>query len=368
MLGEILGQLEAREVAVCEDPVHDARFLEDEQVPVHGALRERAPMARPQDLGNRQGSRGAVERGDDGLTARGRTLVRRAKPGRHGLVQSVRARGCRRRSAWHRLQSTVEAVNATERFAEIVSRSDDDIPLDIAALLIAAHAHPSLELAEPVTELDRLAGTVQGEDAAAVVDALFRPGGFAGNTEDYGDPRNSFLDDVLARRLGIPISLSVVTMEVGRRLGIPIRGVGMPGHFLVRGEDEGVWFDPFHGGRRLDEAGCRALFESVRGAGPPFDVRFLAPVGARVILNRMLANLQHSYTARAPASIAWVARLRLSIPGLTLAEKRDIATALGAAGRFVDAARALDALTAHAPEAQATRLAREAAAYRARAN
>jgi regulator of sirC expression with transglutaminase-like and TPR domain len=268
------------------------------------------------------------------------------------------------------LQSTVELVDDTERFAEVVTRPDDDVALDIAALLIAAHAHPGLDFEAPLAELDRLAAAVPDGDAATVAEMLFtRSGGFAGNTEDYGDPRNSFLDDVLARRLGIPLSLSVVMMEVGRRCDIGILGVGMPGHFLVRPSGvEDVWFDPFHGGRRLDEDGCRELFESVRGAGVPFNERFLAPVGARTILNRMLANLQHSYLAREPPSVAWVARLRLVSPGLTVPERRDVAVALASAGRFVDAARVLDELASERPEAEAKRLEREAAAYRARAN
>ena len=85
---------------------------------------------------------------------------------------------------------------------------------------------------------------------------MFVTEGFNGNTTDYGDPRNSYLDDVLDRRLGIPITLSVVMIETARRCGLPAHGVGMPGHFLVGG-GAGEWFDPFHQGARLDLAGAR---------------------------------------------------------------------------------------------------------------
>ncbi len=167
-------------------------------------------------------------------------------------------------------------MDATERFTELVRRSPDEVPLDETALLIAKHAHPDLDLTGPLGELDQLAHTVPGTTADDVAGALFGEGGLAGNTVDYADPRNSYLDDVLARRLGIPISLSVVMIEVGRRRGVPIYGVGMPGHFLVQpaGEPD-VWFDPFNGGRRLDEAGCRELYEQMQR--DPADVHAARP-------------------------------------------------------------------------------------------
>jgi regulator of sirC expression with transglutaminase-like and TPR domain len=260
-------------------------------------------------------------------------------------------------------------MDVTERFVELVNGPTGELPLDEAALLIAQHAHPDLDPAVARAELDRLAAEVDGRTGAAVARALFQAGGFAGNTVDYGDPRNSYLDDVLARRLGIPITLSVVMIEVGRRCGVPIVGVGMPGHFLVRAtEEEAVWFDPFHGGRALDENGCREVFERVIGGTMAFTSDLLRAVDTRSILSRMLANLQNTFVQREPASLPWVVRLRLSIPGLGLEERRRLAGVLRDSGRFGEAAHELDRLAAEADGDVAERLGREAAATRARAN
>src|SRR5690606_3412900 len=114
--------------------------------------------------------------------------------------------------------------------------------------------------------------------------------GFTGNTRDYYDPRNSYLDVVLARRTGIPITLALVTVEVGRRLGLAVAGVGMPGHFLVRAVDQPAFLDPFHGSAVLDERDVRDLFARLFRGGRPFSPRFLDPVGPRAVLSRMLTN------------------------------------------------------------------------------
>ncbi|HEX6310283.1 MAG TPA: transglutaminase family protein [Acidimicrobiia bacterium] len=260
-------------------------------------------------------------------------------------------------------------MEATARFVDLLRRPDAEIPLDEAAALIAAHAHPGLDVAVLLRRLDDLAGESGADDAEAVARFLFAERGFAGNTVDYGDPRNSYLDDVLERRLGIPISLSVLMMEVGRRRGITIHGVGMPGHFLVSPADAGdVWFDPFHGGRRLDLAGCRARFHELQGADAEFRPEFLAPTAARAVLARMLANLQHTLLRRDPASVAWVLRLRLRIPGTPPSERAALAALLGTVGRFTEAADELDALGGEASAADAERIERQAAALRARGN
>jgi regulator of sirC expression with transglutaminase-like and TPR domain len=259
-------------------------------------------------------------------------------------------------------------VDATERFAELVRRPPDEVPLDETALLIAKHAHSDLDLAVPLAELDRLAADVPGASADEVATALFGDRGLAGNSVDYDDPRNSYLDDVLARRLGIPISLSVVMIEVGRRLGIRVYGVGMPGHFLVQpaGEPD-VWFDPFHGGRRLDEAGCRELYEA-RGFEAPFTIDLLRAVDTRSILSRMLANLQQTFMRRDPASLPWAVRLKLRIPGLLPGERRQLAGLLGGVGRFIEAAAELDAVATELEGDDAEQVKRDAIALRSRAN
>ena len=109
-------------------------------------------------------------------------------------------------------------MDLTDRFAELLARPEPEIPLDEAALLIAAHAHPDLDLDARLAQLDALAASAAGLSADELATRLFVTEGFTGNESDYGDPRNSFLDDVLDRHLGIPITLSVVMLEVGRRV------------------------------------------------------------------------------------------------------------------------------------------------------
>jgi regulator of sirC expression with transglutaminase-like and TPR domain len=255
-------------------------------------------------------------------------------------------------------------MDPTERFTELVQRPDDQITLDESLLLIAAHDH-AVDVAQQLARIDDLAATAP-DDADALAEHLFVAEGFTGNSADYGDPRNSFLDAMLDRRLGIPITLSILMMEVGRRRGVALAGIGLPGHFVVGGPP-GVYYDPFHEGARLDANGIRALFAAQRG-GAPFSADYLAPVGARAVLARVLTNLLHSFVDRAPGSAVWVARLRLRIPGLSPAERRDIAALLGSLGHFGEAASELDAVAPMLDDRGSERASREAAALRARAN
>ena len=179
-------------------------------------------------------------------------------------------------------------------------------------------------------------------------------------------PRNSYLDDVLDRRLGIPITLSVLMIEVARRNGLRLHGVGMPGHFLVGG-GPGEWFDPFNAGVRLDIAGCAERFAETQ-APAAFRPQYLMPIGPRRILERMLANLQHSLLEREPSAVAWVTRLRLRIPGITLSQRGELAGLLGRLGHFAEAARELDVLARELPGEGAEQAAQAAARLRARAN
>jgi regulator of sirC expression with transglutaminase-like and TPR domain len=236
-------------------------------------------------------------------------------------------------------------TDVTERFAELVSRPEGDIPVDEAALLIAAHNYPDLDVAAQLGRLDDLGDRCPAPTVDALRRHLFDDLGFSGDTHRYGDPRNSFLNDVMDRRVGIPISLSVLTMEVGRRLGLSLVGVGMPGHFLVRDDEDGAILDPFSGGRTLDPDDCRTLFRNVHGPGPAFGPQMLATAGPRAILVRLLANLRHLYLSAGDApSSGWVYRLRATIPAETPAEQADVARALASVGRFVEAAETLEDL------------------------
>lgn len=209
-------------------------------------------------------------------------------------------------------------MDAAARFVELVQGPESGIPLDEAALLIAAADH-AVDVPAQLLVLDDLAASIAADDVATLAHELFVERGFAGNTVDYGDPRNSFLDEVLRRRLGIPITLGVLMIEVGRRRGIGLVGVGMPGHFLV-GSDDG-FVDPFHGGEVLDAAGARRLFDRIH-PGAPFAAHHLDPVGPRAVLSRMLANLVGTYLSRDPMRAIGVLRMRLAIPDLPLPERR----------------------------------------------
>jgi regulator of sirC expression with transglutaminase-like and TPR domain len=259
-------------------------------------------------------------------------------------------------------------LDLTARFTEVVHRPEAEIPLDEATLLIAAHAHPDLDLDARLAHFDALADAAAraGRTADDLARFLFVEEGFAGNRDDYGDPRNSYLDSVFDRRLGIPITLSVVMMETGRRLGLALHGVGMPGHFLVGG-GPGAWYDPFNEGARLDLAGCASRFAETHDADT-FRPHFLMATPPRRILDRILTNLQHSLLQRDPAAAAWVTRLRLRLPGVSLSQRGELAGLLGSLGHFGEAARELDVLARELPGEGGEHAARAATRLRARAN
>jgi regulator of sirC expression with transglutaminase-like and TPR domain len=189
--------------------------------------------------------------------------------------------------------------------------------------------------------------------------------------DDYDDPRNSFLDQVLARRRGIPISLSVVLIEIGRRCGLRLQGVGMPGHFLVRDPAwPEVFIDAFHGGRRLDRSGCERLLQAVTGTRHQLTQEMLATTGPRAILARMLANLDRSFGRRGDGkALSWVCTLRMGIPELPAADRLQLANRLAGLGRFNDAAALLEYLAdEQAAGDLQSRLRSDAAILRARLN
>jgi regulator of sirC expression with transglutaminase-like and TPR domain len=260
-------------------------------------------------------------------------------------------------------------VEPTARFAELVQRSEPDLPLDEAALLIAAHAYPDLDVEAEIAALDDLAAGCPDRNFEGWRRYLFDDLGFSGDVEHYYDPANSFLNEVVRRRVGLPITLSVLGLEVGRRLGLPLAGVGMPGHFLLQHRaEQTVWVDPFGHGRVLDRDACEERFHLVNGASTPFLDSYLDPVGPRDILGRMLANLKAIYASRGNLeALAWVFALRLAIPGTPPLERRDLARVLGSTGQFVEAAEALEELADTLPT-QADSLLAEAQALRARLN
>lgn len=267
-------------------------------------------------------------------------------------------------------------VGAAERFRVLVAAIESEPPLDEGALLMAATANGS-DVDAGLARLDDFAGAAlafpEAQTGLGLARVLFVEWAFAGNTSDYGDPRNSFLPEVMDRRLGLPITLSVFMIEVGRRIGVGLHGVGMPGHFLV-GVGEGAgrtadeFVDPFHAGAVLDRDGCRARFAAQFGSQAQFDAAMLRPTPSRLILLRMLTNLQQTYAARRSPDARWAANLRLAFPELPAEERQRTAEVLASVGAFADAAIVLDELAAAAPEETSDGLARQAVAYRARSN
>ena len=192
--------------------------------------------------------------------------------------------------------------------AELVSRPDGRIDLGRAALSIARWQYPSLDADAYLERLDGLARSVDGSRRSTdelgrlhrLREYLFVEQGFAGNRDDYYDPRNSFLNDVLDRRQGIPITLSLVLMEVGKRLGLAIEGIGLPGHFIAgaRLGDSQILLDPFNGGALLTPEDCEGLVSSVLGREVTLDAEHYVAVSSRQLLTRMLANLKGAYWRR----------------------------------------------------------------------
>jgi regulator of sirC expression with transglutaminase-like and TPR domain len=201
------------------------------------------------------------------------------------------------------------------------------IPIDEAAMLIAAQGRPAVDVDAGLAALDAMAEGCRGRGFADWHRHLFGEIGFRGNAADYYDPANSWLDVVLAQHVGIPITLTVIAVAVGRRLGLDMWPVAMPSHVLV-GHPDG-WVDPFHRGELLDQAGCKARFASLLGDRAPFDDRYLAPAATLTILARMLANLRAIHSARRDdAALAGVLTLRVTMPGASDEERAALAAAV----------------------------------------
>jgi regulator of sirC expression with transglutaminase-like and TPR domain len=198
-------------------------------------------------------------------------------------------------------------------FTALALRRDEEIDLAEGALLISAEENPGLDVRRWLAYLDELAAeaaplvaaagsTAGGGSDLARLDALrgflFEDQGFRGEREHYGDPANSFLDRVLERRAGIPITLATVMLEVARRIGLPLLGVGLPGHFLVRHAlHPAVLLDPFDG-RFVSHHDCQAMIARLGDGRLPFHPRLLAPVTTRAMLHRLLNNLRAVHFAR----------------------------------------------------------------------
>lgn len=261
-------------------------------------------------------------------------------------------------------------MDPTARFQRLVQGSETGVRLDEGALLIAAHAYPGLDVDAELARLDELAATCPSADFEGLRTHLFDTLGFRGNAEDYGDPRNSYLNEVLDRRVGLPITLAVLVLEMGRRLDVPFVGIGLPGHFVVRHEAvPRVLLDPFECGRLLTPEDCAERVETIYGPAVAFSPAMLQPVGTRAILARMLANLKQRFALTGDVVGAeWALRLRTAIPEVDPRELGELADAQAAVGRFKAAAETLEGMAAQLPEDAAAKAVARARRLRARLN
>ena len=207
------------------------------------------------------------------------------------------------------MDSTIR-MSLAKQWQEIVARPEEDLDLAEAALVIATEEYRNLDVLAYLRQIDEMAGTLKGrlrrdistaETVIALNCYLFEELGFAGNAADYYDPRNSFLNEVLDRRLGIPITLSMLYVEIGRRVGLAVRGVSFPGHFLVRClvRDGAVVLDPYARGASLGLEDLRQRLRALRGDTAEVSdeaVRqMLVGANKKDILARMLRNLKSIY-------------------------------------------------------------------------
>jgi regulator of sirC expression with transglutaminase-like and TPR domain len=244
-------------------------------------------------------------------------------------------------------------VTDAEALLDLLAGKPAKIQLDRAALEIARIEYPDLDAAAARAELDRHAFAI-AERAQDLSDGrhfietanryLFEEAGFRGNQEDYYNPDNSCLNRVLETKRGIPITLSVVYMEVARRLAKSVKGIGLPGHFIVRYDDRefSAWLDPFHGGKILTLEDCCRLAQAEE-----VQIKALGPVDNRHVLVRMLNNLRGIYFGRKNAgkSLAVLDLLIAASPdsgdehkqrGAALMQEQRLREALGAFQRYLE--------------------------------
>ena len=243
-------------------------------------------------------------------------------------------------------------MGSSEQLTELVrmtQQRDEEIDLGRATLLLAQQRSPDLDVERYLAKLDEIAAAVRrslGEDAdpRRLVEEmnrqLYEVEGFRGNERDYYDPRNSYLNEVLDRKVGIPITLSILYMEVGRRIALPIVGVGLPGHFLVKvfGVDGDLLIDPYSGGAQLTEDDCQERLDRVYGGLLRLDKRMLQPVTKKQILVRILNNLKTIYLNQGEFEAALdVVQDILALEPSSMADLRDRGLLFYRGNRFAEA-------------------------------
>ncbi|HEY9624898.1 MAG TPA: SirB1 family protein [Crinalium sp.] len=253
---------------------------------------------------------------------------------------------------------------ARQRFYQETHQPDEQINLARAALYFAQEEYPALDPEEYLNTLDTMAAEIEErlpptryplKVVQTINQYLYQDLKFTGNAADYYDPRNSYLNQVIERRTGIPITLALVYLEIARRLDFPMVGVGMPGHFLIRpiGDDLEVFVDPFHQGEILFPEDCQERMNQLYGGQVEFRPEFLETVSTRRFLTRMLTNLKVIYLNRGEWSkaLATIERLLILYPDAPL-EQRDRGLLYYQMGRWTEATQDLENYLTHAPSAE----------------
>ncbi|ARV57641.1 hypothetical protein BZZ01_02435 [Nostocales cyanobacterium HT-58-2] len=254
--------------------------------------------------------------------------------------------------------------SARQYFAQEIQQPDEHINLAKAALYIAQEEYPNLYPDEYLNALDTMAMELQERLPSqryvlkviqSINQYLYDDLGFAGNAENYYDPHNSFLNDVIDRRVGIPITLALVYLEIAQRIDFPMVGVGMPGHFLIRPDipETEIFIDAFNRGEIMFPQDCQERLNQIYQQPMQLQPEFLAKVSKRQFLARILANLKYIYLnqQQLEKALAAVERILLLFPGAVL-ELRDRGLLCYELGEFTQAADDLEAYLTKAPHAQ----------------
>jgi regulator of sirC expression with transglutaminase-like and TPR domain len=260
------------------------------------------------------------------------------------------------------------------RFARIVARPDPLIDLTEACECIAEEAEPGLRPVSLSGEFDALAERTRSRLPAGMREAaspesgirtpaqlraileglhtlLYVEMGLRGAPRDEWEPRHTYLADVLERGRGLPIALGLIELEIGRRLGLPLFGIGLPGHFILGGPD-GLLLDPYHQGAVITPGDCEALMRQATGRPIEFRRAMLRPATRREIIARILGNLRGIYLSRREwANALWTLELLVILEPADPGLRRDRALLYGRVGRYSDAARGLDRYLADVPDA-----------------
>ncbi|MGI2902436.1 SirB1 family protein [Tolypothrix sp. VBCCA 56010] len=254
--------------------------------------------------------------------------------------------------------------SARQNFYQEIQQPDGNIDLAKAALYIAQEEYPDLDVEHYLNVLDTMAAEAKkrlpiGRYPLRVIQSinqyLYDDLGFAGNKKDYYDPRNSFLNDAIDRRLGIPISLALVYLEVARRVDFPMVGVGMPLHFLIRPDipDMEIFVDAFNNGEVMFVEDCQERLSQIYQQSVTLQPEFLAAVNHRQFLVRMLTNLKYIYLKQQDIekALAAVERILLLLPD-TILELRDRGLLYYQLGLYTQATQDLQSYLTRVPDAE----------------